>query len=48
MLLSEQNLHFAQVVSDYAVIIEGGATVFYGTLDELKAQPEVRDTYLAA
>jgi branched-chain amino acid transport system ATP-binding protein len=48
VLLSEQNLHFAQAVADLAVIIEGGALVFYGTLDELKAQPEVRDAYLAA
>lgn len=48
VLLSEQNLHFAQAVADQAVIIEGGARVFYGTLDELKAQPEVRDAYLAA
>ena len=48
VLLSEQNLHFAQAVSDLAVIIEGGARVFYGTLEELKAQPEVRDAYLAA
>ena len=48
VLLSEQNLHFAQAVADLAVIIEGGALVFYGTLDELKAKPEVRDAYLAA
>ena len=48
VLLSEQNLHFAQAVSDLAVIIEGGSRVFYGTLDELKAQPDVRDAYLAA
>lgn len=48
VLLSEQNLHFAQAVADMAVIIEGGASVFHGTLAELKAQPEVRDAYLAA
>ena len=37
VLLSEQNLHFAQAVADQAVIIEGGTTVFFGTLEELKA-----------
>ena len=48
VLLSEQNLHFAQAVADLAVIIESGAKMFYGTLDELNAQPDIRDTYLAA
>lgn len=48
VLLSEQNLHFAQVVADRAVIIESGAQMFYGTLAELNAHPEVRDAYLAA
>ncbi|MEP3637512.1 MAG: ABC transporter ATP-binding protein [Paracoccaceae bacterium] len=48
VLLSEQNLHFAQAVADLAVIIESGAQVFYGTLDELNAKPDIRDTYLAA
>ena len=48
ILLSEQNLHFAQVVADRAVIIESGERKFYGTLEELNAQPDVRDAYLAA
>ena len=48
VLLSEQNLHFAQAVADHAVIIESGATVFTGTLAELRARPEIRDAYLAA
>lgn len=48
ILLSEQNLHFAQVVADRAVIIESGAQQFKGTLTELNAQPEIRDAYLAA
>lgn len=48
VLLSEQNLHFAQVVADRAVIIESGECKFYGTLAELNAQPDVRDAYLAA
>ncbi|MEM7299516.1 MAG: ABC transporter ATP-binding protein [Pseudomonadota bacterium] len=48
ILLSEQNLHFAQVVADRAVIIESGERKFAGTLEELSAQPEIRDAYLAA
>lgn len=48
ILLSEQNLHFAQVVADSAVIIESGEQKFSGTLKELNAQPEIRDAYLAA
>jgi branched-chain amino acid transport system ATP-binding protein len=48
VLLSEQNLHFAQAVADLAVIIESGAQVYFGTLADLKARPEIRDAYLAA
>ncbi|WP_300064055.1 ABC transporter ATP-binding protein [uncultured Roseobacter sp.] len=48
VLLSEQNLHFAQAVADRAVIIESGARVYYGTLAELTANPDIRDAYLAA
>ena len=48
ILLSEQNLHFAQVVADRAVIIESGVQKFSGTLSELSSNPEIRDTYLAA
>jgi branched-chain amino acid transport system ATP-binding protein len=47
VLLSEQNLHFAQAVADEAVIIEGGEPKFAGTLAELSARPEVRDAYLS-
>lgn len=48
ILLSEQNLHFAQVVADRAVIIESGEQKFAGTLDALNAKPDIRDAYLAA
>lgn len=47
VLLSEQNLHFARLVSDRAVIIEGGLKKFDGTFAELEAQPEIRDAYLS-
>ncbi|UWR24394.1 ABC transporter ATP-binding protein [Sulfitobacter sp. S190] len=48
VLLSEQNLHFAQAVADQVVIIESGTQVYHGSLAELKAHPEIRDAYLAA
>lgn len=47
VLLSEQNLHFARLVADRAVIIEGGTLKFDGTFAELEAQPDVRDAYLS-
>jgi branched-chain amino acid transport system ATP-binding protein len=47
ILLSEQNLHFARLISDRAVIIEKGKVRFAGTLAELESRPDVRDAYLA-
>ena len=47
VLLSEQNLHFARLVSDRAVIIEGGLKKYDGTFAELDAQPEIREAYLS-
>lgn len=47
VLLSEQNLHFAKLVSDRAVIIEGGVKKYDGTFDELEANPDIRDAYLS-
>ncbi len=47
VLLSEQNLHFAKLVADRAVIIEGGTTRFEGTFGELEASPDIRDAYLS-
>jgi branched-chain amino acid transport system ATP-binding protein len=47
VLLSEQNLHFATEVSDRAYIIEKGRIRFSGSIAELKANEEVRATYLA-
>jgi branched-chain amino acid transport system ATP-binding protein len=48
VLLSEQNLHFAQAVADLVVIIESGTRVYHGTLQDLQGHPEIRDAYLAA
>jgi len=47
VLLSEQNLHFARIVADRAVIIESGSAVFDGSFAELESHPEIRDQYLS-
>ncbi|WP_341988910.1 ABC transporter ATP-binding protein [Azorhizobium sp. AG788] len=47
IVISEQNLHFAKLISDRAYIIEKGRIRFSGTMDELEANPEIRDAYLA-
>jgi len=46
VLLSEQNLHFASLVSDRAYIIEKGRIRYQGTMDELAADEAVRTAYL--
>ena len=47
VLLSEQNLHFAQEVGDRAYIIEKGRIRFEGSMAELQANDDVRAQYLA-
>jgi branched-chain amino acid transport system ATP-binding protein len=47
VLLSEQNLHFANMVADRAYIIEKGHIRYQGTMAELAANNEVRATYLS-
>ena len=47
VLLSEQNLHFAKLVSDKAYIIESGEMRYEGTIAELEADADVREKYLA-
>jgi branched-chain amino acid transport system ATP-binding protein len=47
VLLSEQNLHFAKLVSDKAYIIESGEMRYEGTIAELEANAEIREKYLA-
>ena len=46
VILSEQNLHFANHVSDRAYIIEKGQIRYEGTMDELAADHDVRAAYL--
>lgn len=47
VLLSEQNLHFAQAVADRVVIVESGVMRYEGTLQDLNAHPDIRDQYLS-
>lgn len=47
ILVSEQNLHFARLISDRAYIIERGRIRFGGSMAELEARPDIRDAYLA-
>jgi branched-chain amino acid transport system ATP-binding protein len=47
VLLSEQNLHFAQTVADRAYIIETGHIRYTGTMAELAANDAVREQYLS-
>jgi branched-chain amino acid transport system ATP-binding protein len=47
ILLSEQNLHFARLISDRATILEKGRVRFIGALAELEQRPDIRDAYLS-
>ncbi|MBL8838388.1 MAG: ABC transporter ATP-binding protein [Alphaproteobacteria bacterium] len=47
VLLSEQNLHFARLVSDRAYIIEKGRIRYQGTIAALMADEAVRAQYLS-
>jgi len=46
ILLSEQNIHFAELVSDRAYVLEKGQIRFQGSMAELSVSEEVRRTYL--
>ena len=47
ILLSEQNMHFAQLVSDRAYVLEKGQLRFTGSMDALAADEDVRRAYLS-
>jgi len=47
ILLSEQNLHFAELVSDRAYVLEKGQICYQGTMAELAADEGVRRAYLS-
>ena len=47
VLLSEQNLHFARLVADRAVVLEKGQVRYAGSMQELMADESVQRTYLS-
>jgi branched-chain amino acid transport system ATP-binding protein len=47
VLLSEQNLHFAQLVSDRAVVLEKGEVKFAGTMRSLMSDDALLRTHLS-
>ena len=47
ILLSEQNMHFAALVSDRAYVLEKGQIRFEASMAELSANEEVRRAYLS-
>jgi len=46
ILLSEQNLHFAELVADRAIIIEKGRIRYVGTMKDALADENIRTAYL--
>ncbi len=47
ILLSEQNMHFAELVSDRAYVLEKGQIRYQASMTELAANEEVRRAYLS-
>ena len=47
VLLSEQNMHFAALVSGRAYVIEKGQIRYSGTMSELRADEAIRRSYLS-
>ncbi len=47
VVLSEQNMHFATLMSDTAYIIEQGEIKFNGVVKQLLASPDIREKYLS-
>lgn len=47
ILLSEQNMHFAELVSDRAYVLEKGQIRFQGTMQELASNEEVLRSFVS-
>ncbi|HXP97969.1 MAG TPA: ABC transporter ATP-binding protein [Telmatospirillum sp.] len=47
VMISEQNLHFAKMISNRAYIIEKGRICYEGSMADLAANDEIRNKYLA-
>ena len=46
ILLSEQNIHFTELVSDRVYVLEKGQIQWQGTMAQLSGSPEIQRTYL--
>ncbi len=46
ILLSEQNIHFARLVSDRVYVLEKGQIHWQGSVAQLEANLDVQRTYL--
>ena len=46
ILLSEQNIHFAELVSDRVYVLEKGQIQWQGTMAQLSGSPDIQRTYL--
>ena len=47
ILLSEQNLHFARLVADRAVVLEKGEVKFVGAMDALMSDEALLRSHLS-
>jgi len=47
ILLSEQNMHFAELVSDRAYVLEKGQLRWQGSMTQLSEDEDVRRAYLS-
>lgn len=47
VLLSEQNIHFARLVSDRAYVLEKGVIRYSGSMSDLAENEQVRQSYLS-
>ena len=47
VLMTEQNVNFAFDLAERAYIMDAGQVVYEGTIDELRAEDELLETYLA-
>ena len=47
LMISEQNLHFARLISDRVYIIESGHIRFESTMAEFQSRNDIRDAFLA-
>ncbi|MDO9414167.1 MAG: ABC transporter ATP-binding protein [Pseudolabrys sp.] len=46
ILLSEQNIHFAELVSDRVYVLEKGQIQWHGAMTELASNPDIQRRYL--